>query len=323
MKRSNKSISKATKKHCLEKSYSYMEYILATPGLQHIAEKIISYLRCKDLAKCQQVSHGFQDIIRHPRLRRKQKAFFAEKIRFLRRKLFEEQPEEGVTWYLEGVTEKAPELIFQHFFNDKVPFWELKILVDFIEIYHARKDFYNSPFHVAVQVGHVGYVRLFVKDSFVSLYEVDRDLNTPMHHACMNGQKEMVSLILGGEFKAHQLLFRCFRKRYSLQRKNRNVKTPIFEALDNGHLEIVEHLIKLNDSPKFLFIRDYELKSIHHKVCAIGSMKLALLLIEYHPSGFRALDAKKRTPLQMAKKYYPAFHRELQCILQTMKLVRE
>ena len=54
----------------------YFEIVLKTPGLQHIAESILSFLNddVKSMAKCREVSSDFKNLIDH------QKSFFIKRI---------------------------------------------------------------------------------------------------------------------------------------------------------------------------------------------------------------------------------------------------
>ena len=66
-------------KNSAKPKYDYFEIVLKTPGLQHIAESILSFLNddVKSMAKCREVSSDFKNLIDH------QKSFFIKRIQKL------------------------------------------------------------------------------------------------------------------------------------------------------------------------------------------------------------------------------------------------
>ena len=135
---------------------SYMEYILANPGLHLIAENITSYLDLKDLDRCQAVSRNFKFIVDI------QKKKFVRKIGMFREKLYFKNKS---TW----------DQFFQSF-NETKPAKDLKAVADFLKSYSKENSHDRSPFFEAILRGNNDFLKLIMNSS-VDVSEIIQELS--------------------------------------------------------------------------------------------------------------------------------------------------
>ena len=133
-----------------ENPFSYVERILATPGLQHIAEKIALSLDSSDLDQCQKVSRNFEALITNQRqlhlnrIKTNHKAI--NKTYWKSRKFYKDRIKE---WK-----------VILPIFGQKTSLRDLKIAADFIELYRHKNEFEKSAFEVAVEVENADFLKL-------------------------------------------------------------------------------------------------------------------------------------------------------------------
>lgn len=82
-----------------------------------------------------------------------------------------------------------------------------------------------------------------------------------------------------------------------LKEQNKAGNTPVHEAFDHGHIDIVKMLIQIPGNWITKATNDKD-ELIHHKVCSAGNIELAKLLGS--SSGFVEVDDNGKGPLQIA-----------------------
>ena len=126
---------------------SYMEYILANPGLRLIADKIISYLDLPDLKQCQQVSQDFKYIFTENSL---------NKIRMVKKNLssiLSNNKRNNLSAW-----DKFLETI-----NEDTTVEKLKVIADFLDRYSKKENQEKSPFFVAILEGNIDFIKLIME----------------------------------------------------------------------------------------------------------------------------------------------------------------
>ena len=158
----------------MEASNSKLEIILSNPGLQYIAENIIKHLDIKSVAKCREVSSSFLDLIDG------QKFWHIEQIK----------------QYFHSLHEFKREKILIGAFDHRKTLTELKIVAQFTTKYLAMKDFTNSLIYQAFKEGQIDFIKLFINSPLIDFTETDPRGFTVFHHACSQGSKEVVELLI-------------------------------------------------------------------------------------------------------------------------------
>ena len=163
----------------MEASNSKLEIILSNPGLQYIAENIIKHLDIKSVAKCREVSSSFLDLIDG------QKFWYIEQIK----KFHNARGNRYLCFKHEQILLDA--------FDNRKNLAELKIVAKFITKYLAEHDFTaNSPFYQAFKEGQIDFIKLFINSPLIDFTETDPRGFTVFHHACSQGSKEVVELLI-------------------------------------------------------------------------------------------------------------------------------
>ena len=158
----------------MEASNSTFEVILSNPGLQHIGENILKHLDIQSVAKCREVSSSFLDLIDG------QKFWYIEQIK----KYFFSPHEFNFEKILIGA------------FDHRKTLTELKIVAQFTTKYLAKKDFTNSLIYQAFKEGQIDFIKLFINSPLIDLAEMDHKGFTVFHHACSQGSKEVIELLI-------------------------------------------------------------------------------------------------------------------------------
>jgi len=176
---------------------NFMEIILSSPGLQHIAETIVKYLDIQSVAKCRVVSTSFQDLIDG------QKFWYVQQIQ----KINTAKGAKGKRNMKIRFGEKTQEIVefssvFKHkkilldTFDARKPLRELKIVAKYITEFLAKKDFNTSPFYQAFKDGKIDFIKLFINSPLIDFSEIDDQGHTIFYHACDSGSKEIVQLLI-------------------------------------------------------------------------------------------------------------------------------
>ena len=163
----------------METSNSIFEVILDNSGLQHIAENILKHLDIQSIAKCREVSSPFLDLIDG------QKFWYIEQIKKMNNA-------KGKQFASIIKFEK----ILLDAFDDRKTLKELKIVAKFMTKYLAENDFTNSPFYQAFKEGQIDFIKLFINSPLIDFTKTDGQGFTVFHHACSQGSKEVVELLI-------------------------------------------------------------------------------------------------------------------------------
>ena len=173
---------------------NFMEIILRTPGLQHIAETIVKYLDIQSVTKCRRVSTTFQDLIDNQKfwhVQQIQKINIAKGKRNLEIRFGEKTQE-----IVEFTSVFKHKKILLDSFDARKPLAELKIVAKYITEFLAKKDFSTSPFYQAFKDGKIDFIKLFINSPLIDFGEVDDQGHTIFYHACTSGLKEIVQLLI-------------------------------------------------------------------------------------------------------------------------------
>ena len=173
---------------------SFMEIILRTPGLKHIAENIVKDLDIQSAAKCREVSTNFQDLIDD------QKFWYVQQIQ----KINTAKGKRNLEIRFGEKTQEIVEFtsVFKHkkilldSFDARKPLAELKIVAKYITEFLAKKDFNTSPFYQAFKDGKIDFIKLFINSPLIDFGEIDDNKKTIFHHVCATGKIEIVQLLI-------------------------------------------------------------------------------------------------------------------------------
>ena len=94
----------------------------------------------------------------------------------------------------------------------------------------------NTPAHHAALRGHIAVIKYFKKQFNSILHHDNQLLQKPIHYACNMGEVDVVQYLV----EECAVEINC---------KDKNGITPFFEAVFNGHLVVVEYLIKRGCNP--------------------------------------------------------------------------
>jgi len=173
---------------------SFMEIILRTPGLQHIAECIVKYLDIQSVAQCRRVSTTFQELIDN------QKFWYVQQIQ----KINTAKGKRNLEIRFGEKTQEIVEFtsVFKHkkilldSFDARKPLVELKIVAKYITEFLAKKNFNTSPFYQAFKDGKIDFIKLFINSPLIDFSEIDDQGHTIFYHACDSGSTEIVQLLI-------------------------------------------------------------------------------------------------------------------------------
>ena len=175
----------------MEASNSTFEVILSNPGLQHIGENILKHLDIQSVAKCREVSSSFLDLIDG------QKFWYIEQIKKMNNaKGKQTNRSTGTSLIKEFTSIFKFEKILLDAFDDRKTLKELKIVAKFMTKYLAENDFTNSPFYQAFKEGQIDFIKLFINSPLIDFTNTDGQGFTVFHHACSQGSKEVVELLI-------------------------------------------------------------------------------------------------------------------------------
>ena len=175
----------------MEASNSTFEVILSNPGLQYIGENILKHLDIKSVANCREVSSSFLDLIDG------QKFWYIEQIKKMNNaKGKQTNRSTGTSLIKEFTSIFKFEKILLDAFDDRKTLTELKIVAKFMTKYLAENDFTNSPFYQAFKEGQIDFIKLFINSPLIDFTKTDGQGFTVFHHACSQGSKEVVELLI-------------------------------------------------------------------------------------------------------------------------------
>ena len=132
------------------------------------------------------------------------------------------------------------------------------------------KDSYDiTPLHLACQAGNLEGVRSLLKGCDADVMMQDSNGDTPLHEACLHGEKKIFNLLLSKMTeKSVGLGPGSQEKKINLVIKNRLGLTPFHFACRGGHLEIAEKLYNHSDNPEALVReKDKEGATALHLAC--------------------------------------------------------
>ncbi|XP_068249793.1 transient receptor potential cation channel subfamily A member 1 homolog isoform X2 [Palaemon carinicauda] len=164
----------------------------------------------------------------------------------------------------------------------------------------ARDSQLMTPLYVASTYGYVDIARRLIFAG-ANLLSKDESAQTPLHRAAMEGNLEIVDLLLnsastiGGSKMVDRLVKECDTER----------ETALHHAVNNGHFKITEKLIlagadvdAMNDS----------LSTPLHAAAAVGDTDLIKLLLQ-NKARLECVDCNQQTPLHRA-----AYHDQAEAI---------
>ncbi|XP_065208086.1 uncharacterized protein LOC135836931 [Planococcus citri] len=152
-----------------------------------------------------------------------------------------------------------------------------------------------------------------VKQDFVKaiIHGQDEDYGSPLHYAALNGQAYIINIFLDHGANPNLRLCNNFEKITHFSQAAEKMKkdhlsedfvnwTPLYFAVLNGHLEVVQSLIERGaDVNHVLYPGRSGYSPLHISALSGGSLKIAQLLLK-NGARFNVPNGKGKTPLDLA-----------------------
>ena len=329
MKRRSENTSKQISKlpRLDERHPSPFELLLGRPGYHFILEQICGYLNTNDLISCHQVSKGFHALLK------KSKQWYIGQLHFMRKapKTFTEYDKDGKPKKQEIIDVKFPEwLEVFNYFETKVQTKKLRDFTQFMKSYfkdnkvsiHFSPLFYaavhdkssvlklllQSPIdilkerimeenltclHLACNCGSFNVVKVLLKTN-IDINTVDKDGNTPLHHACSEGYSDDSYLDIVKLLYHHPSV--------NINAVNKDGVTPLHFACSQGNLDIVKlfleqpgvnrRAVKQKNTNININAADKDGNTPLHYACWEKYPEIVQLLLEHPNVNYRVVNQK-------------------------------
>ena len=139
------------------------------------------------------------------------------------------------------------------------------------------------PLHLAASKGDLKTVKRILERKEFQIESLDDSQKTPLHHAALNGHKDIVNLLLEN-----------YAEIDSLDEWN---DTPLLHAVEKGHIDIVKLL--LENQSNINAINAWKKWTPLHYASENGHTDIVKILID-KTTDFQPLDKWKRTPIDLA-----------------------
>ena len=168
------------------------------------------------------------------------------------------------------------------------------------------KDSYDiTPLHLACQAGNLEGVKSLLEECDADIMIQDSNGDTPLHEACLHGEKIIFDLLLSKmtEKSVGLGLGSQGERKINLVIKNRLGLTPFHFACRGGHLEIAEKLYDHSDNPEALVReKDKEGETALHLACQKDQPNVVEFLLSKGANVF-AHKNDGMTPVHIASKH--------------------
>lgn len=126
--------------------------------------------------------------------------------------------------------------------------------------------------HLACQRGNKTAVDILLRCENINVRSKDSNLDTPLHEACLHGQRDIVECLLA----------RMKRDNIDINPQNSEQQIPLHLACREGYVEVVKTLlVQASDTEKraSLTTQDNEGNTVLHLACKTGAKEIVQILI--------------------------------------------